>query len=178
MALLSLGSRLKLKEKLSGRFADVLSWMYLGFCALRRFEAEGRREEDLPLVRWSVEHALSRIQTAFEGIHQNFESPLKILVSRSRIGTPPSDPLGAEVADVLRRPGEQRDRLTQGLFVPADPEEALGRLERAFVLTWEDAPEAASSRADALQVDSFPPEEEGRPPQGTPTSVFSTVDSL
>ncbi|HWM91585.1 MAG TPA: acyl-CoA dehydrogenase, partial [Thermoanaerobaculia bacterium] len=41
LALLSLGSRLKLKEKLSGRFADVLSWMYLGFCALRRFEAEG-----------------------------------------------------------------------------------------------------------------------------------------
>ncbi|MFL6290536.1 MAG: acyl-CoA dehydrogenase [Thermoanaerobaculia bacterium] len=159
LALLSLGSRLKKKEKLSGRFADVLSWMYLGFCALRRFEAEGRREEDLPLVRWSVEHALSRIQTAFEGIAQNFEGPLRLLIPRSRIGAPPGDRLGAEVASILRKPGEQRDRLTAGIFLPADPGEALARLERAFVLTWENAPEAAAARADALQVDSFPPEE-------------------
>src|SRR5215210_957014 len=150
LALLSLGSRLKLKEKLSGRFADVLSWMYLGFCALRRFEAEGRREEDLPLVRWSVEHALARIQTAFEGIHQNFESPLRILVPRAGIGTPPSDRLGAKVAAILRKPGKQRDRLTDGIFLPADPEEALARLERAFVLVREAAPEAEAARADAL----------------------------
>jgi acyl-CoA dehydrogenase len=178
LALIALGSRLKFKEKLSGRFADVLSWMYLGFCALRRFEAEGRREEDLPLVRWSVEHALSRIQTAFEGIRQNFEGPLRLLIPRGRIGAPPSDRLGTEVAAILRKPGEQRDRLTAGIFLPADPEEALARLERAFLLTWQDAPEAASSRADALQVDSFPPEGDSRPLQATPASVFSTVDSL
>lgn len=178
LALLSLGSRLKQREKLSGRFADVLSWMYLGFCALRRFEAEGRREEDLPLVRWSVEHALGSIQTAFEGIRQNFEGPLRFLIPRGRIGAPPSDRLGSEVAAILRKPGEQRDRLTDGIFLPVGADEALARLERAFVLTWEDAPGAASSRADALQVDSFPPGEDSRPPQSTPASEFSTVDSL
>lgn len=196
LALLSLGSRLKLKEKLSGRFADALSWMYLGFCALRRFEAEGRRTEDLPLVRWAVEHALSRIQAAFDGIAQNFEGPLGFLARRgARVGRPPSDRLGAGAADVLRHPGEQRDRLTDGIFLPT-----LARLERAFVLASEAAPiverierasrkgdlprrpaeeildeavaagivtveekkkvrEAASSRVDALQVDSFPLEE-------------------
>jgi acyl-CoA dehydrogenase len=178
LALLSLGSRLKFKEKLSGRFADVLSWMYLGFCALRRFEAEGRREEDLPLVRWAAEHALSRIQTAFEGIRQNFPGPLRFLIPRGRIGSPPSDRLGAEVAALLRQPGEQRDRLTAGLFLPADPHEALARLERAFVLTCEDAPEAASAREDALRVDSFPPEGDSRPLQSAPASVFASVDSL
>lgn len=177
LALISLGSRLKFKEKLSGRFADVLSWMYLGFCALRRFEAEGRREEDLPLVRWAAEHALGSIQTAFEGIRQNFEGPLRFLIPRGRIGAPPSDRLGTEVAAILRKPGEQRDRLTADVFLPADPDEALARLERAFVLTWEDAPEAASSRADALQVDSFPPEGGNRPRQVTRASAFATVDS-
>jgi acyl-CoA dehydrogenase len=161
LALLSLGSRLKFREKLSGRFADVLSWMYLGFCALRRFEAEGGRPEDLPLVRWSVEHALSRIQTAFEGIRQNFAGPLRILIPRGRIGAPPSDRLGAEVAAILRTPGEQRDRLTDGVFLPADPGEALARLERAFVLARETTPEAAAARADALQVDSFPEKSAG-----------------
>ena len=172
LALLSLGSRLKKKEKLSGRFADVLSWMYLGFCTLRRFEAEGRRPEDLPLVRWAAEHTLARIQTAFEGIRQNFEGPLRILIPRGRIGAPPSDRLGAEVASILRKPGEQRDRLTADVFLPADPGEALARLERAFVLTWEDAPEAAAARADALQVDSFPAEE---PVQAKARALAATI---
>ncbi len=148
LAVLSLGSRLKFREKLSGRFADVLSWMYLGFCALRRFEAEGRRDEDLPLARWAVEHALARIQTAFEGIYQNFEGPLAWLLRgagawwcrANPLGRPPDDQLGSQVAAVLRQPGELRDRLTAGLFLPAGPQEALGRLERAFVLATRSAP--------------------------------------
>ncbi|MFP5286085.1 MAG: acyl-CoA dehydrogenase domain-containing protein, partial [Thermoanaerobaculia bacterium] len=175
LALISLGSRLKFKEKLSGRFADVLSWMYLGFCALRRFEAEGRREEDLPLVRWAAEHALGSIQTAFEGIRQNFEGPLRILIPRGRIGAPPSDRLGTQVAEILRKPGEQRDRLTSGVFLPADPDEALARLERAFVLTCEDAPGAAAARAEALQVDSFPSEEKkGRASRARPEEAHAS----
>jgi acyl-CoA dehydrogenase len=140
LAMLSLGSRLKFREKLSGRFADALSWMYLGFCALRRFEAEGRRAEDLPLVRWAAEHSLDRIQTAIAGIHRNFEGPLGPLLrtfgawwSRlAPLGEPPSDRLGGRVAAALRAPGSQRDRLTADLFLPRDPEEALGRLEHAF----------------------------------------------
>ncbi len=147
LALLTLGSRLKLREKLSGRFADALSWMYLGFCALRRFEAEGRRAEDLPLVKWAAEHALTRIQTAFEGIYANFGGPLGGLLRLcgpwcrlNPVGTPPSDRLGAEAADVLRRPGQQRDRLTAGLFLPEKPDEPLARLERAFLLARDAAP--------------------------------------
>ncbi|HYU36073.1 MAG TPA: acyl-CoA dehydrogenase [Thermoanaerobaculia bacterium] len=162
LAMLSLGSRLKLRQKLTGRLADVLSWLYLALCALRRFEAEGRREEDLPLVRWSVEHALARIQTAFEGIYRNFEGPAAPLLRSfgawwcrtNPVGQPPSDQLGAQAAAALRRPGEQRDRLTAGLFIPADPGQALGRLERAFVLVTEAAPVleriAKASRAGQL----------------------------
>jgi acyl-CoA dehydrogenase len=180
LALLTLGSRLKLREKLSGRFADVLSWMYLGFCALRRFEAEGRRAEDLPLVRWAAEHALSQIQTAFEGIYANFGGPLG-WVLRQRIptirfnpvGAPPSDRLGAEAADVLRRPGPQRDRLTAGIFLPAflpaflpkDPDEPLAKLERAFLLVRDAAPllhriaKARLSLDEALEAGVVTPDE-------------------
>ncbi|MFQ5583077.1 MAG: acyl-CoA dehydrogenase, partial [Calditrichia bacterium] len=41
------GGNLKRKEKLTGRFADIFSWLYLGTAVLRRFEAEGQRKEDL-----------------------------------------------------------------------------------------------------------------------------------
>src|SRR5262249_7755714 len=47
-----LGGTLKFREKITGRYADILSWMYLSTCVLRRFEAEGRRKEDLPFVHF------------------------------------------------------------------------------------------------------------------------------
>lgn len=169
LAMLSLGGRLKFKEKLSGRFADALSWMYLGLCALRRFEAEGRREEDLPLVRWSLDWSLARVQEAFEGLYRNFEGPLAFWMRGpaafwarvNPLGAPPSDREGGRLAAILQTPGEQRDRLTADLYLPADPNEAVGRLERAFLLVSRSltepdlAREAAEARLDAIQVDSF-----------------------
>ena len=166
LALLTLGGKLKFREKLSGRFADALSWMFLGFCALRRFEAEGRRKEDLPLVGWALEHSLAEIQKAFDGIYRNFGGPLgwwmrgpAALWSRlNPIGAPPSDREGSKVAALLQVPGEQRDRLTEGIYLPADPEEAVGRLERAFALDPR-TPEGEAARRDAIQVDDFSLEE-------------------
>jgi len=169
LALLSLRGRLKVRQKLTGRFADVLSWLYLGFCALRRFEAEGRREEDLPLVRWAAETSLSRLQTAFAGIAQNFEGPMAPLVRTfgswwcrfAPLGQPPSDRLGAEVAATVRAPGQQRDNLTRDLFLPGDPKEALCRLEDAFELTAQSAHifDKVTRASRAGQLPRRPPEE-------------------
>ncbi len=154
LALLSLGGRLKLRGKLSGRFADALSWIYLSFCALRRFEAEGRRPEDLPLVDWAAGHGLARADRALHGILENFEGPLGwlargpiALASRlNPITRPPSDRLGARVAATLREPGPVRDRLTAGVFLPHDPDEPLALLERAFELAVEAEPLLARLR--------------------------------
>jgi acyl-CoA dehydrogenase len=149
LAMLTFGSRLKQKGKLTGRFADLLSWMYLGVATLRRYEAEGRLAEDLPLVRWALEHALHQIQIAFDGILGNFDAPVigvflrgpVALWSRlNPIGTPPSDRLGSQVARIVTAPGAQRDRLTSGLFWPRDAKEAAGRLETAFGLVAQAAP--------------------------------------
>jgi acyl-CoA dehydrogenase len=135
LALISLGGRLKQREKLSGRFADILCWLYLGSATLRRFESEGRNPDDLPLVHWSMQYALSQIQQAFEGILQN--SPLSLLSLGWRlnpIASFPSDRLGSQIARSLQTPGSSRDRLTGGIYLPTDPNQALGRLERAFLL--------------------------------------------
>jgi acyl-CoA dehydrogenase len=171
LAMLSLGGKLKFKEKLSGRFGDALSWMYLALSTLRRFEAEGRREEDLPLVRWALDWSLARIQEAFEGMYQNFGGPLAFwmrgpaafFARLNPLGAPPSDRDGALVAAILQTPGAQRDRLTAGIFL-SDSDQAVGRLERALDLAVrsrkapEDAElarEAAAARRDAIEVDSF-----------------------
>ena len=146
VALIMLGGELKRMEKLSGKFADILSWQYLATCALRRFEAEGRKKEDLPFVQWSCEYALAKIQAGFDGIFSNFPVPVVGAVmagpvawwSRMNpVGTMPSDKLGHEVADTLLKPGPFRDRLKEGCYVPTEGHEQFAKLEEAFALVHE-----------------------------------------
>jgi len=146
VALLSYGGSLKRQEKLTGRFADLLSWQYLAIATLRRFEAEGQQSEDLPLVHWSLQHALAQLNPAFEGILENLQVPVLGQVLRwiglpllrlNPISQPPSDQLGRLVATSLQTPGTGRDRLTAGIHIPADPNQSLGRLETTFKLVYD-----------------------------------------
>jgi acyl-CoA dehydrogenase len=143
LAMATLGGALKRREALAGRFADIVSWMYLATAALRRFEAEGRRPEDVPLLDWSLETAFGRMQDAFDGVFRNLGVPVLgsllagpgLLWSRlNPLGLGPDDELGARVARSLGTPGEQRDRITPMVHLPASTDDALGRLERAFLL--------------------------------------------
>ncbi len=150
LALLAHGSRLKRRGRLTGRFADALSWIYLGLACLRRYEAEGRQEEDLPLVQWCLETSLERLQRAFSGIYQNFGSPiLKPLLHfflapwarLSPLGRGPSDRLGEAVAATLVASDGQRERLTGGLFVSRG---AIFDLETAMAAEREARPALAA----------------------------------
>ena len=172
LAMVTLGARLKQKGTLTGRLADALSWMYLALAALWRYEAEGRLEEDLPLVQWAAEHSLAQVQAAFDGILRNFDSPILgallrgpvALASRlNPVACPPSDRLGARVARLITRPGVVRDRLTAGIFLSTDPHEAIGRIERAFQLAADAAPVV-----DRLRRAS----RDGRLPRAAPESLL------
>ena len=143
VAMGALGGALKRKEKITGRFADIFSWMYLANATLARFERDGRPEEDEPFLNWSMAYAFWRIQQAFDGLYANLDVPGATSVLRgpmalwsrlNPIGQPPSDKLGHRVAQAMQTPGPQRDRHTAGLFISSDPTDALGRLEHAFLL--------------------------------------------
>ena len=139
-ALLVLGGSLKRREKLSGRLADVLSYLYLASAALKRFEDQGRPAEDLPLLQWVCDHALYQMQQSLNGLLKNFPNRIVAWVLRRLVfplGKPydgPSDQLGHRCADILLSPSETRDRLTRGLYIPTEPDQALARLEQALTL--------------------------------------------
>jgi len=141
VSMLVLGGGLKRREKLSGRLGDVLSQMYLCSAVLKRFEDDGRPEEDLPLLHWGMQDGLYRIQVAFDAVLQNFPNRFAALVLRAMIfplgqwRRPPSDHLGHQVAALLLKPGAVRDRLTAGMFIPSDEEDAVGALEAALAST-------------------------------------------
>lgn len=149
IALGSYGGALKMKEKLSGRYADILSWMLLATATLKRFEAEGRREEDRPFFEWSMQYAFYRIQTAFDEIYSEievpgaswiFRGPVALWSRMNRIGSKPSDKLGHQVAHAMQQPGEQRDRLTGGIYLSKSREEAIGKYEYALDMITESFP--------------------------------------
>ncbi|MHC4824063.1 MAG: acyl-CoA dehydrogenase [Planctomycetota bacterium] len=142
IAMGTLGGDLKRKEILTGRFSDVFSWMYMASAVMRRYQEEGRTKEDYALYRWSMDFAFARIQEAFEGIYSNFDAPglgwlfrgpLSLWARLNPIGTGPRDKDGQRIARIMQTPGKLRDRLTNGLYLPKDPEQAMGRMERAFL---------------------------------------------
>jgi len=146
IALGSYGGALKMKEKLAGRYADILSWMLLATATLRRFEAEGRRDEDRIFFEWSMQHAFYRIQTAFDEIYNEisvpglswlFRGPIGLWSRINRIGKKPSDKLGHKVAQAMQQRGEQRDRLTSGIYISKSTDEAIGKYEHAMLLNEE-----------------------------------------
>lgn len=142
IALGSYGGALKMKEKIAGRYADILSFMYLGSATLKRFEAEGSRKEDLDFFRWSMDYTFFRIQQAFDGILSEIKVPglswaFRLIGVWSRlnpIGTYPSDDLGHKVAQAMQKPGDLRDRMTEDIYIPSDPTEAVGRYEHTLSL--------------------------------------------
>jgi acyl-CoA dehydrogenase len=141
VSMLVLGGSLKRREKLSARLGDVLSQLYLCSATLKRFEDEGRPEADLPLLHWAMQDALHRMQTALDGVLQNFPNRIAALLLRvlifpiGRCLAPPSDKLGHQVSTLLMQSGAARDRLTAGMYVPKDENEAVGALEAALQST-------------------------------------------
>src|SRR3546814_9794744 len=47
LAMFAIGGKLKARGKLTGRYAAALAWQILALGALRRFEAEGRKAEEI-----------------------------------------------------------------------------------------------------------------------------------
>lgn len=155
----SLGGALKKKEKISGRFADILSWLYMLTAVLNKFEAEGKRKEDWPYVQWSLEYGFLHMQHAFEGLYRNLPVPLIGWILRgpssawlrlNPIGKYPSDRLTRKAALAMQTPGTARDSLTNGMFIPADENDASAVLERALDAASRSAPVAEKIR-DAVK---------------------------
>lgn len=137
-ALLTLGGALKRKERLSGRFADALSNLYLCSCALKHYQNQGSQPADLPLLHWACQQSIYRSQQALVDILTLL--PFSLIAGMLRfllfpLGTPnkpASDQLVHPLAGLLTSDSAVRDRLTQGIFINNTPGDATGRIEVAF----------------------------------------------
>lgn len=139
-ALALYGGGLKRKETISGRFGDVLSYMLMATCVMKRYEAEGEREEDLKAAEWALDYCFHQVNDGFIGLYGNMGILFKgheILARFNPIGVKPSDKLGQGLAQELLDDGKFRKNLTEEIYIPKDAKEALGRLEKGFDLASE-----------------------------------------
>lgn len=142
LALLSLGGGLKRQEMVSARFGDILSELYLSSAALKRWNDEGRKPEDLPLLTYCLESSFAVIETRFDEVIANFPVRPVAWILRCLIQPlgprrrGPSDRTMAQCAEILTSPCPARERLTVDLFKPTETDgkllDGVAVLERAF----------------------------------------------
>ena len=136
-AMATLGGSLKRKERLTGRLADALAWLYLGSTAVKRWSDEGRREADVPFLEWSLQRACHETQEALLGLLQNLPSrPTAWMLRRltfpfGRTFSPPEDRVSSRCARALLDDEDVRDRLTADIHHPEPSEPGLGSLDHA-----------------------------------------------
>jgi len=133
-----LGGSIKRREKISGRLADIISNLYICSAALKHFEDEGEHESDLPLLRWACEDALFNTQNAMKSIMKNLPSGIIgrlcniIIFPLTKPYQQPDDRLGHNVARLTLTPSDTLSRLTAGIFVSDNHNDATGRISYAL----------------------------------------------
>ena len=139
-ALLTLGGSLKRRERLSGRFADILANLYLCSAVLKHFEDQGEPYADQPLLDYSCQSLIHDAQQAMLAVFYNLPMPWLGKILRffmfpfGKPYSPPSDKLIHTVAQLGMKPGASRSRLSKGIYLTDDPADRTGRIEHAFQL--------------------------------------------
>ncbi|MFQ6575640.1 acyl-CoA dehydrogenase [Pseudomonas sp. UM16] len=142
LSMMLLGGELKRRERLSARLGDVLSNLYLGSAALKRYHDLGSPEHMRPLLRWALEESLGQAEKALDRLLDNFPNrflgcALRLVVFPfGRRHTGPSDALDAEVAALIgRAKGDPAlEELLAGCYRPEAADDPVGALQQACTL--------------------------------------------
>jgi len=118
------GGSLKQKEKITARFGDILSAMYLLSATLRRYKADKDKADD-DFIKYIGDEQLRIIQNAYSEISANlFDNPLmkllfkpfKLYMSLNSMSRDVNDKLSKKLAHTISVNGEVRDKLIDGIY--------------------------------------------------------------
>ncbi len=142
-AMLTLGGELKRKEMISARLGDVLAYLYMASATLKKYEDDGRQQEDLNYVHYAVRHCLYHAAQSLQQAFINYPQAaigrlMKVLVFP--LGNhfhKPSDELSVKLAQSLMTPGAHRDRLTHLCYIGEREDDNIGLMENAFIAMYD-----------------------------------------
>jgi acyl-CoA dehydrogenase len=139
---LILGGKLKFAEFLSGRYADVLSNLYLGYATLWYAQKHplASSTEQKQILDYAMNSILYEIEDAFEGVFQNFPIPGVGLLGRSvvfpfgRNYTKPSDSMTKAAADLITKETSLRKILQENVYIQDTQQIPANQVNRASLL--------------------------------------------
>ncbi|MCE3268366.1 MAG: fadE [Burkholderiales bacterium] len=138
VALIILGGELKRKERLSARFGDVMSYLYMACASLKYFKDTGEQEAQENFVIWVMQHCLFEAQTALTDALDNFTLPAVgklikfILFPYGKSYKKPADNLEFKVAQSLLLNSSVRKEFRDMCYIPEDYTDIAGRMEVTF----------------------------------------------
>ena len=179
---MTMGGAIKFAEFTSGRYADVLSNIFLGYAVLWHYTKYPVKGGD-KMVEHAMESILYETEEAFHDVFANFPLPVLGPVMRAltfptgRCYAKPTDKMTSAVANLITTDSEVRKQLANTLFFSKDPADRVALINATLsqavaadkILTQLrkekrqptaaekatiDAAEAA--REVIIQVDSFP----------------------
>jgi acyl-CoA dehydrogenase len=138
IALAVLGGDLKRREMLSARLGDVHSQLVIA-CSVLKFHGAGKRNDVADAhAAFALQSAIHGAQEAFIDYCDNF--PLRWLgkllrvlcLPFGRVVLKPDDDQVRQLGDLIMEPNPVRMALSAYVFVPTDPEDAVGRLQTVY----------------------------------------------
>lgn len=134
---LTLGGKIKFAEYLSGRYADVLSNLYLGYATLW-YHSQHPSPSNEKVLDYALGTIIYDIQEAFFGIFRNFPiRPLAWTMQAAifpwgRSYNPPSDRSVKQAAEQITTETDFRKLIQEGMYLPKDIKERTALILHAF----------------------------------------------
>ena len=130
---MTMGGGLKQAEFTSGRYADVLSNLFLGYAVLwhyKKYPVAGSEK----MVEYAMENILFETEDALFGIYANFPIPvlgsvMQVLTAPTgRCYARPTDTMVKQVATLITTDSAVRNQLSECLYFSQDPNDRVSML--------------------------------------------------
>jgi acyl-CoA dehydrogenase len=140
---LTMGGGIKTAEFISGRYADVLSNLYMGYACLWYYKKNQHVAGLDKVLDLAMADHCHKIQEAIMGLGRNFPVPLMgpvmqaFTFPRGREYSQGSDKLKRQVSQLITKPSEVRALLTKNVFVSKNENDRVNQISRAVSLAVE-----------------------------------------
>ncbi len=153
IALLSLGGRLKRKERLSARLGDAMSQLYMASAVLKYYQHFYEPENEELIAKWAAQYCLHQAHHALaEFIHNFSHGPVRWLLNLLILPGKnpyrlPSDRSDQKLSQLLTEPSHVRDRFKAYCHGDAGDQMGMMGVEAAYQALQKAAPTLAKLKA-------------------------------
>ena len=140
---LLMGGKIKTAEYISGRYADILSDIYMSYACLWYYRQNKEIKDIDKLLSYSLNDYYYNIENNIYGISYNF--PITIIGKLIKIITYPlgkqyrenDDKITTIVSNIISTPTELRKVLTNNMYISNDEEDRIRQISDGFELCYE-----------------------------------------